>query len=177
MFIDFYYHKDTTLLPALGRALWSLQLILGSPKLTVTLGKHSQQILKIMDSMRQCLGFSNIENEIGALIIMDRNYDLVTPLLTPVTYAGLLHEVVEINVGTGILGKSQVKLDPDKDKIYEQVRDTPCSEVFPFLHKKAKLLKCTFICIYIYIYIYMYPYISYNNLLFIEVSSIFNGSY
>ncbi|KAF3429180.1 hypothetical protein E2986_08522 [Frieseomelitta varia] len=141
MFIDFYYHKDTTLLPALGRGLWSLQLILGSPKLTVTLGKHSQQILKIMDSMRQCLGSSNIENEIGALIIMDRNYDLVTPLLTPVTYAGLLHEVIEINVGTGILSKSQVKLDPDKDKIYEEVRDTPCSEVFPFLHKKAKLLK------------------------------------
>ncbi|CAD1477480.1 unnamed protein product [Heterotrigona itama] len=123
MFIDFYYHKDTTLLPALGRGLWSLQLILGSPKLTVTLGKYSQQILKIMDSMRQCLGSSNIENEIGALIIMDRNYDLVTPLLTPVTYAGLLHEVVEINVGTGILGKSQVKLDPDKDKIYEELSE------------------------------------------------------
>ncbi|XP_006619367.1 vacuolar protein sorting-associated protein 33B isoform X1 [Apis dorsata] len=141
MFIDLYYHKDTTLLPALGRSLWSLQLILGSPKLTVSIGKYSQQMLKIMESMRQCLGSSNIENEIGALIIMDRNYDLITPLLTPVTYAGLLHEVVEINVGTGILGKSQTKLDPDKDQIYGEVRDTPCSEVFPILHGKAKSLK------------------------------------
>lgn len=141
MFIDLYYHKDTTLLPALGRSLWSLQLILGSPKLTISIGKYSQQMLKIMESMRQCLGSSNIENEIGALIIMDRNYDLITPLLTPVTYAGLLHEVVEINVGTGILGKSQTKLDPDKDQIYGEVRDTPCSEVFPILHGKAKLLK------------------------------------
>ncbi|KOC61594.1 Vacuolar protein sorting-associated protein 33B [Habropoda laboriosa] len=141
MFTDLYYHKDTTLLPALARGLWSLQLILGSPKLTLSFGKYSQQMLKIMESMRQCLGSSNIENEIGALIIMDRNYDLVTPLLTPVTYAGLLYEVVEIKVGTGILGESQTKLDPDKDQIYGEVRDTPCSEVFPILHGKAKSLK------------------------------------
>ncbi|CAK9817822.1 Vacuolar protein sorting-associated protein 33B [Anthophora plagiata] len=141
IFTDLYYHKDTTLLPALARSLWSLQLILGSPKLTFSFGKYSQQVLKIMESMRQCLGSSNIENEIGALIIMDRNYDLVTPLLTPVTYAALLHEVVEINVGTGILGKSQTKFDPDKDQIYGEVRDTPCSEVFPILHGKAKSLK------------------------------------
>ena len=141
MFTDLYYHKDTALLPALARSLWSLQLVLGSPKLTLSLGKHSQQLLKVMESMRQCLGSSDTENKIGALILMDRNYDLATPLLTPVTYAGLLHEVVEINVGTGTLGKSQTKLDPEKDQIYGEVRDTPCSDVFPILHGKAKSLK------------------------------------
>ncbi|XP_076235670.1 vacuolar protein sorting 33B [Calliopsis andreniformis] len=141
MFTDLYYHKDTALLPALARSLWSLQLILGSPKLTLSLGKYSQQMLKIIESMRQCLGSSNIENEIGALILIDRNYDLATPLLTPVTYTGLLYEIVEINVGTGTLGKSQTKLDPDKDQIYGEVRDTPCSDVFPILHGKAKSLK------------------------------------
>ncbi|XP_076168499.1 vacuolar protein sorting 33B isoform X2 [Ptiloglossa arizonensis] len=141
IFTDLYYHKDTTLLSAFARNLWSLQLVLGSPKLSLSFGKHSQQILKIIESMTQCLGSSNIENEIGALILMDRSYDLVTPLLTPVTYAGLLHEVIEINVGTATLGKSQTKLDPDKDQIYGEVRDTPCSDVFPILHGKAKSLK------------------------------------
>ncbi|CAL7942634.1 unnamed protein product [Xylocopa violacea] len=141
MFTDLYYHKDTTLLPALARGIWSLQLILGSPKLTLTIGKHSQRILKIMESMRQSLGSSNIENEIGALIIMDRHCDFIAPLLTPVTYAALLQEVVEINVGIATMGKSQTKLDPDKDQIYGEVRDTPCSEVFPILHGKAKSLK------------------------------------
>ncbi|XP_012135950.1 vacuolar protein sorting 33B isoform X2 [Megachile rotundata] len=141
MFIDLYYHKDTTLLPALARCLWSLQLIVGAPKLTVSIGKYSQQLLKIMESMKQCLGSSNIENEIGTLILMDRNYDFATSLLTPVTYVGLLHEVIDINVGVGILGKSQTKLDPDKDQIYREVRDTPCSDVFPILHGKAKSLK------------------------------------
>nr|XP_034185459.1 vacuolar protein sorting-associated protein 33B [Osmia lignaria] len=141
MFTDLYYHKDTTLLPALAHCLWSLQLIIGAPKLTVSLGKYSQQVLNIIESMKQCLGSSNIENEIGALILMDRNCDLATSLLTPVTYAGLLQEVVDVNVGTGVLGKSQTKLDPDKDQIYGEVRDTPCSDVFPILHGKAKSLK------------------------------------
>ena len=82
----------------------------------------------------------------------------------------MLHEVIEINVGTGILGKSQVKLDPDKDKIYEEIRDTPCSEVFPFLHKKAKLLKCTFICIYICIHIFLIIiYFSWKLVVFLMV--------
>ncbi|XP_033337442.2 vacuolar protein sorting 33B isoform X1 [Megalopta genalis] len=141
MFADLYYYEDTTLLPALARSLWSLLLILGSPKLTLSFGKHSEQMLTIIDSMKQCLGSSNAENEVGALILMDRNYDLVTPLLTPVTYAGLLCEVVKINAGVGILGNSQTKLDPSKDQIYGEVRDKLCSDVFPILHGKAKSLK------------------------------------
>lgn len=141
MFIDLYYHKDISLLRALARNLWSLQLILGSPRLSLLVGKHSQQVGKLMESMEEYLGSSSLENEIGALIVMDRNFDLTTTLLTPVTYSGLLNEVIEVNVSTAVLGKSQVKLDPDKDQIYGQVRDTPCSDVFPLLHGKAKSLK------------------------------------
>lgn len=143
MFVHLYYHKDTSLLPALARNLWSLQLILGSPKLSLYFGKHSQQVGKLIDSMEQCLGSSSLKDEIGALILMDRNYDLATTLLTPVTYAGLLNEIVPVNVGIATLEKSQTRLDPDKDKIYEKVRDTPCSEVFSILHKKANHIKCT----------------------------------
>lgn len=151
MFIDLYYHKDTSLLRALAQNLWSLQLILGSPKLSLFFGKHSQQTNILMESIEQHLGSSNLEHEIGALIVMDRSYDLTTSLLTPVTYAGLLNEVVEVNVGTAILGKSQTKLNPSKDQIYGEVRDTPCSDVFPILHGKAKSLKST--CYHIFAFI------------------------
>ncbi|XP_012226416.1 vacuolar protein sorting-associated protein 33B [Linepithema humile] len=141
MFIDLYYHKDTSLLRAIARNLWSLQLVLGSPRFSLFLGKHSQQVGKLMESMEECLGSSSLQNEIGALIIMDRSFDLTTTLLTPVTYASLLNEIVEVNVGTAVLGKSQTKLDPNKDQIYGEVRDIPCSDVFPILHGKAKSLK------------------------------------
>lgn len=142
LFIDLYYHKDISLLRALARNLWSLQLILGSPRLSLLVGKYSQQLGKLMESMEQYLGSSSLENEVGALIVMDRSFDLTTTLLTPITYSGLLNEVIEVNVSTAVLGKSQIKLDPDKDQIYGQVRDTPCSDVFPILHGKAKSLKC-----------------------------------
>lgn len=142
IFVDLYYHKDTSPLRALSRNLWSLQLILGSPRFSLFFGKHSQQMNKLMESMEQSLGSSSLENEIGALIVMDRSFDLATTLLTPVTYAGLLNEVVEVNVGTATLEKSQTRLDPSKDHIYGEVRDTPCSDVFPILHGKAKSLKC-----------------------------------
>lgn len=141
LFIDLYYHKDTSLLRALARNLWSLQLILGSPKLSLFVGKHSQQVGKLMESMEHW-GSSSLEDEVGALIVMDRSFDLTTTLLIPITYSGLLNEVIEVNVNTAVLGKSQIKLDPDKDQIYGQVRDTPCSDVFPILHGKAKSLKC-----------------------------------
>ncbi|XP_011647765.1 vacuolar protein sorting-associated protein 33B isoform X2 [Pogonomyrmex barbatus] len=141
MFIDLYYHKDISLLRALARNLWSLQLILGSPRLSLFLGKHSQQLNKLMETMEQSLGSSSLENEVGALIVVDRSFDLVTTLLMPVTYAGLLNEVIEVNVSTATLEKSQTKLDPNKDQIYGEVRDTPCSDVFPILHEKAKSLK------------------------------------
>ncbi|XP_012541127.1 vacuolar protein sorting-associated protein 33B [Monomorium pharaonis] len=141
MFVDLYYHKDTSLLRGLARNLWSLQLILGSPRLSLFLGKHSQQLSKLMDCMEQSLGSSSLKNEIGALIVMDRSFDLATTLLTPVTYAGLLNEIVDVNVGTATLEKSQTKLDPNKDQLYGEVRDVPCSDAFPILHGKAKSLK------------------------------------
>ncbi|KYN38666.1 Vacuolar protein sorting-associated protein 33B [Trachymyrmex septentrionalis] len=141
MFVELYYHKDTSSLRALARNLWSLQLILGSPRLSLFLGKHSQQMSKLMESMEQSLGSSSLENEVGAFIMMDRSFDLATTLLTPVTYAGLLNEVVEINIGIATLEKSQIRLDPNKDQIYGEVRDTPCSDAFPILHRKAKSLK------------------------------------
>ncbi|KAK2576573.1 hypothetical protein KPH14_005243 [Odynerus spinipes] len=141
IFTDLYYHKDGSLLSALARNLWSLYLVLGSPKLILTFGKYSQQVLKFIESIKQSVKSCLTENEIGALIVMDRSYDKVTTLLTPVTYSGLLNEVFDINVGIVYSGKAQTKLDPDKDQIYGEVRDIPCSNVFPILHEKAKLLK------------------------------------
>lgn len=145
MFGDLYYHKDTGLLPALARNLWSLKLILGAPRLTLSIGKYSQQTLKMVKSIEESFGSSSSENETGALIVMDRSFDLASTLLTSVTYLGLLSEVVDIKSGTATLGGSQTKLDPNKDHVYGDVRDRHFSDAFPTLRAKAKLLKCTFL--------------------------------
>lgn len=140
-FSDLYYYKDTGLLPALSRNLWSLKLILGAPRLTLAFGKHSQQTLKMVKTIEESFGAPSTEQEIGALILMDRSFDLASTLLTSVTYLGLLSEVVDINIGTASLGSAQTKLDPNKDQVYGEVRDKHFSDAFPTLRNKAKLLK------------------------------------
>ena len=142
MFADLYYHKDTGLLPAIARCLWSLELVLGSPRLTISLGKHSDRVLKMIESMQESTRTTRNENEIGALILMDRSYDIVSTLLTPVSYVGLLGEVLPISVGTATLESAKIKLDPKKDRVYGDVRDIHFSDVFPKLRAMAKSLKC-----------------------------------
>ncbi|KAJ8668115.1 hypothetical protein QAD02_009778 [Eretmocerus hayati] len=141
MFSDLYYHKDTSLLPSLAKSLWTLRMVLGAPNFTFTMGRHSQRILKMISSMDETLGSPDTKNEIGALIIMDRDQDFVSTLLTPVTYLGLMSEVVDINVGSATLGNLQTKLDPAKDQVYSEVRDKHFSDAFPTLRTKAKSLK------------------------------------
>ncbi|XP_044579496.1 vacuolar protein sorting-associated protein 33B-like isoform X2 [Cotesia glomerata] len=59
IFVDLYYHKNTSLLPSLARNLWSLQLILGWPKFSMSFGKHSDQVLKMIDTIREDTKSSN----------------------------------------------------------------------------------------------------------------------
>ncbi|OXU23523.1 hypothetical protein TSAR_011888 [Trichomalopsis sarcophagae] len=141
LFTDLYYHKDSSLLPALAKNLWTLRMVMGAPNFTLALGKHSQQLLKMIASMDDSLGAPSPKDEFGALIVMDRSQDFVSTLLTPVTYLGLLSEVVDINIGNATLGTSQTKLDPTKDQVYAEVRDKHFSDAFPTLRTKAKALK------------------------------------
>ncbi|KAK0166696.1 hypothetical protein PV327_004186 [Microctonus hyperodae] len=141
MFVDLFYHHDTNLLPTLARSIWSLQMVLGWPKLTLTFGKHSEQVLKMIEIMRESTQSGNTDAEIGGIIIMDRSYDLVSTLLTPVSYLGLLSEVATINVGTATIDNTQIKLDIKKDQVYEDIRDIHFSDVFPKLRTMAKSLK------------------------------------
>lgn len=141
-FTDLYYFKDTSHLPALARSIWTLKMVLGQAKMTLSFGKHCQQVLKMVESLKATLGSPPVDHEIGAFIIMDRNYDLASTLLTPVTYTGLLSEVVELNAGIAMLSTSQTKLDPEIDQVYGEARDKPLSEAMPALCEKAKSLKC-----------------------------------
>ncbi|XP_058800863.1 vacuolar protein sorting-associated protein 33B isoform X2 [Phymastichus coffea] len=141
MFTDLFYHKDTSLLPALAKSLWTLRMILGAPNFSLALGKHSQQILKMIPAIDESLSSPSPKEKIGALIIMDRNKDFVSTLLKPVTYLGLIGEVMEINIGLVTFEKSKVALDPVKDQVYSEVRDKHFCEAFDLLRKKAKALK------------------------------------
>ncbi|KAL9184404.1 hypothetical protein ACHAXT_002490 [Thalassiosira profunda] len=95
---------------------------------------------------------------IQALLVIDRKIDLVTPLLTPLTYEGLIDDVLGIQVGGcvsvkksvveheddgGRAGEDPTVLIPlnDSDPLYAAVRDRHVEIFGTFLQEQAKALK------------------------------------
>ena len=104
---------------------------------------------------------------IQALMVIDRKIDLVTPMLTPLTYEGLIDDVLQIQVGGCIsVKKSIVEPDDqnddqnqrarghdttkdsnillplnDSDPLYTEVRDKHVEVFGSFLQNQAKALK------------------------------------
>ncbi|KAL8945613.1 MAG: hypothetical protein Q9222_007866, partial [Ikaeria aurantiellina] len=100
---------------------------------------------------------------IESLIIIDREVDMVTPLLTQLTYEGLIDEMFGIKnnqaeIDTSIIGqapgqqpkaqsdapqqqslKRKIQLD-SSDKLYDQLRDANFAIVGPLLNKVARRL-------------------------------------
>lgn len=100
---------------------------------------------------------------IDSLIIIDREVDMVTPLLTQLTYEGLIDEIFGIKnnqaeIETSIIGqapgqqpktqsgapqqqslKRKIQLD-SSDKLYDQLRDANFAIVAPLLNKIARRL-------------------------------------
>lgn len=103
---------------------------------------------------------------IESLIIIDREVDFATALMTQLTYEGLLDETFtvesnQVEVDSTLLGnapaaqagssanpasqstKRKVQLD-SSDKLYSQLRDTNCAVVGPILNKVARGLQSTY---------------------------------
>ncbi|KAI5293321.1 hypothetical protein KEM52_005646, partial [Ascosphaera acerosa] len=86
---------------------------------------------------------------VEALVVVDRAADLATPLMTQLTYAGLLDELYEINqnqvdVGAGAgpgPAEKKTSLDPAADPLYAQLRDANFAAVGPRLNAVARRLE------------------------------------
>jgi len=122
------------------------------------------------DDADQDAAGNNKSTEIAAIIIMDRKVDMVTPMLTPLTYEGLLDDVLKID--SGLIKVDTDILDPqepdptdgpdavaalkkaaedrpahmtlplnDMDTLYVEVRDQHVEKFGTFLQNQAKALK------------------------------------
>lgn len=176
-FADLYLRKDPTPTYLLARALMLIQKKHGLfPRITGK-GDNAKRLADLLGRMRQeeTAGEDTSEgskmsltpsNTIESLIIIDREVDYATPLLTQLTYEGLIDEVVGIqnnqaDVDSSIVGaapqapgasktvgaaapaqakKRKILLD-SSDKLYEQLRDTNFAIVGSLLNKVARRLK------------------------------------
>jgi vacuolar protein sorting-associated protein 33A len=175
-FADLYLRKDPTPTFLLARALMLIQQKHGLfPRITGK-GDNAKRLADLLARMRQELiagEDTNESNKLGltpsttieSLIVIDREVDYATPLLTQLTYEGLIDEVVGIqnnqaDVDSSIVGaapqpqgssktvgaapaqskKRKILLD-SSDKLYDQLRDTNFAIVGSLLNKVARRLQ------------------------------------
>ncbi|KAI8720904.1 hypothetical protein NCS52_00536600 [Fusarium sp. LHS14.1] len=168
-FRDLYLSKDVTPNFLMARALMEIQQNHGLFPRIIGKGENAKRVADLLARMRQELlaGEDATEaNKIGltpsttneSVIIIDREVDFVTPLLTQLTYEGLIDEVFEIQnnqtkVDTTVVGapaqasaatsqsrKRTIQLD-SSDKLYEQLRDANFAIVGSLLNKVARRLQ------------------------------------
>jgi hypothetical protein len=176
-FGDLYLRKDPTPTFLLARALMLIQQKHGLfPRITGK-GDNAKRLADLLARLRQELIAGEDTNEssklgltpsntIESLIVIDREVDYATPLLTQLTYEGLIDEVVGIqhnqaDVDSSIVGaapqpaqgsskvvgtapvqskKRKILLD-SSDKLYNQLRDTNFVIVGSLLNKVARRLQ------------------------------------
>jgi hypothetical protein len=98
----------STLITTVARSLLKIQDVVGTIPRVQALGPLGEEVLRKMLSLRleehlassTELGDASIEAAaVDAMIIMDRKVDLVTPMVTPLTYEGLLDDILGIDSG------------------------------------------------------------------------------
>jgi len=141
-FSELYLEEDTTVLIDVATSLLTLQRLFGLAPEVHAKGDMACRVVNIMKRMRReqpnVYSCDSANPVITKLILLDRTVDMITPLLTPRTYEGLLDyvygiknstiELVDKKDGRKDSGK-QVKAKPKKmclnssDPIFKHVRD------------------------------------------------------
>ncbi|CAK7219958.1 Vacuolar protein-sorting-associated protein 33 [Sporothrix curviconia] len=180
-FKDLYLTKDPTAMFLLAKALMEVQQRHGLFPRIIGKGDNAKRVAELLARFRQELLAGEDASEVNridlipsttteSVIIIDREVDPVTPLLTQLTYEGLIDEIYGIQnsqtdvdstivgasaaaTGTGsgsststpVLGvsgarKRKIQLD-SSDKLYEELRDANFAVVGGLLNKVARRLQ------------------------------------
>ena len=108
-FAETYLDKDYTSLFHSAKAIMTLQTLYGIIPNVYGLGKSAKIVFDLITRMRKELASNEpqITPQIDQILLIDRSVDLLTPLMTQMTYEGLLDEIFGINHTT-------IKVPPEK---------------------------------------------------------------
>jgi hypothetical protein len=160
-FTECHLNGDRTSLMNVALSIMKLQNMFGLIPNVKVKGTLSKAVLDLLTRMRREQGADEMlspESEIDTLVLIDRQVDLVTPLLTPLTYEGLIDEFITIQ-------NSYIKVDPkileddddadskkhgDKpvtlalnsnDTLYADIRNYNVQKLGGYLQEKAKQIQ------------------------------------
>lgn len=140
---------DLSLLRWIARFLTKSETYFGVPLNIVSVGSMSSRVAKMMLDMQakiQRNGSLCSEQVVENLIIVDRTADVVTPLLTQVTYDGLIDELYDFNCGQGTFPFPTDDQSPPshmnlRDRLFDELRDKKFSSVGAHLYERSVKVK------------------------------------
>ncbi|XP_002070329.3 vacuolar protein sorting-associated protein 33B [Drosophila willistoni] len=116
-----YLHGNTSSLPAVAQSLRLLQMICGQPSMILSYGSHSERLLEMLKLLGNASRHPS-SMDYGAWLILDRDKDYPSSLLTPAIYAGLLLEVFHQRAGEITIDKSHNKISTQRISLLQGQR-------------------------------------------------------
>ncbi|GAB4836415.1 Vacuolar protein-sorting-associated protein 33 [Ancistrocladus abbreviatus] len=151
---EYLVDGDTSPLWHIAKAIHKLEFSFGIIPNVRAKGKGSARVVDILNRMQEeePVNTSDVGMpEIDTLILLDREVDMVTPMLSQLTYEGLLDEFLHLNNGAveldaSIMGAQQegkkVKVPLNSsDKLFKEIRDLNFEVVVQVLRQKATSMK------------------------------------
>lgn len=158
-FRECYLDGDPSSLFVVAKSLMKLQSTFGLIPTIHGKGDCAHQVFQLMQRMRREQDAFAFEAgtipEIDSLVLIDRTVDKVTPLLTQLTYEGLIDELYGIknsyiDMSAEVLGdkagsavKRKIVLNSN-DNLFKEIRDLNFRVLGPVLHKKAEFVQATY---------------------------------
>ena len=156
VFKECFLDGDISNLFCIARSIMKLQSIFGLIPVVKGKGHNSLRVFHLLQRLRRESGptmYGPPVPEIAELILIDRNVDMVTTMMTQLTYEGLIDELFGIKnsyidvsaelVGAKTEGPKKLLLN-NNDALLKETRDLNFRVLGPLLHKKAEFIKDTY---------------------------------
>ncbi|KAL9697430.1 hypothetical protein quinque_000871 [Culex quinquefasciatus] len=166
---DVFVREDRSMLGSIAQSLRVFNMVAGRPNMVFTLGENSEKVFQMMQRIdagkKVKSGAGKDVPDFSTMLIVDRDRDYPSCLLTPVVYSGLLLEIHKFVSGSltiessgnkiksgklAILQKDEpqkskhestnIRMNATQDVIYQENRYRHFSEVIGLLSSQAKAL-------------------------------------
>lgn len=160
-FREEYLDGDHSVLYYAAQAIMKLQGMFGPIPSIKAKGRAAKDVYDMVVKMGQLAGLGSMEgnSEIDSLILIDRQIDMISPLMTQLTYEGLIDEVFGIDNGMldisgnqipGMNAESKSSQEQQKkttskrkklplnfnDRVFAEIRDLPITAVGRLLKQR-----------------------------------------
>lgn len=166
-FRHLYLEHEKTHLITVAESVFKLQHIFGLIPHVKVKGEMSTVVYQMMQRFRKAQEvqghtLSSVDPEIDTLVLLDRNVDLVSCVVTPLTYEGLIDEILAITNGYARVEaeliqdlEEEEKSKPDdphhndlvemvsihlnsNDQLYSDIRNLNIEQLGPYLAEQAR---------------------------------------